>query len=480
MQEELFAFKLFDKGIIRFGEFTLKSGITSPFYIDMRKLCAYPTILKSLAVIIAKQLKDKEFKHICGVPYAALALSSLVAQELNIPQILMRKEQKKYGTKKMLEGVFKRGDEVVLIDDVITSGISFIESANKLEAEALVPSLLLSIIDREQGGSKNLDAHHYPNESIFKISELAQILNQHQKITDLQYQQLITFINKQKVSISTSTKNINSSIKIRKTYKTLAQESQHPFNKKLLQLIQQKKSNLCFSADINDKTKFLETVKSVAPHIVILKTHIDIISNFDTEFIAQLKLLRAKHNFLILEDRKFADIGNTVYHQYYKGIYKIATWADAITVHAVAGAASVKALSENKKGSEQAAQHSPAIILISQMSTVDTLTDEAYQEKVVAIAKQYSDVVVGIVSQSKQALAAGQLHLTPGIKLTVAKDAMGQQYDSPAKAFREKGTDVIIVGRGIYQSENPQASATHYQRVGWEAYLAGLNGLIVG
>ena len=102
--------------------------------------------------------------------------------------------------------------------------------------------------------------------------------------------------------------------------------AKHPLAKDLFQLMEDKKTNLCVSADLSSTKEILSLVDEIGPDISLLKTHIDIVQDFNTSFIADLKKLSDKHQFLIFEDRKFADIGNTVLHQYSGGIYRIAAF----------------------------------------------------------------------------------------------------------------------------------------------------------
>lgn len=119
-----------------------------------------------------------------------------------------------------------------------------------------------------------------------------------------------------------------------------------PVAKKLIQIMVAKESNLCVAADLTKVNEILDLASLVGPHICILKTHVDIITDFDENFVKSLKSLAEKHNFLILEDRKFADIGNTVALQYSEGIYKIGQWADLVTVHSLPGASILKAIKQ--------------------------------------------------------------------------------------------------------------------------------------
>lgn len=93
------------------------------------------------------------------------------------------------------------------------------------------------------------------------------------------------------------------------TYESRAAKHPNSCAKQLLESIAQKKSNLCVSVDVTRKEDLLEIVDTVGPFVALVKTHIDIVEDFDWDLIEQLSALSVKHKFLIFEDRKFADIG---------------------------------------------------------------------------------------------------------------------------------------------------------------------------
>src|SRR5690606_30509325 len=184
-----------------------------------------------------------------------------------------------------------------------------------------------------------------------------------------------------------------------------------------------------------------------------------IIKDFSLDLIEQLKNLAKDHNFLLFEDRKFADIGNTQELQFKQGVYKIASWADMITSHVIAGEESLKVF-ENV-----------GVVAIVEMSSKGTLTDDYYITKALNVAENSSNVL-GAVAQRK--ISDDLLLFTPGVNLSSKGDNKGQQYNTPERVFKAYHTDFMIVGRGIYQSANPGESSEEYQKSGWEAYLASL------
>ena len=462
-EKDTFLLEIFKLDIIKFGDFVLKSGIKSPFYIDLRALASNPPLLKSLAIHLLNLLPDNnKGELICGVPYAALPMATVVSITSGIPLIIKRKENKGYGTQKLIEGVYEKGQNCILIEDVITSGKSIIETLQHLEERGLKVIDILIVIDREQGGRERLLNLGYKVHSLFTINEIVKAFKKFNKIDEQVAKSVLEFIkNNNNISIDQKP--------IRKSYEEKLKSANHPIAKKLLTIALKKKSNLICSADLRTSYELLQFASRVGNMICALKLHIDIIEDFDRELISKLKLLSKELDFLLIEDRKFADIGNTVKMQFTSPIYGISRWADIVTVHLTAGEGSIIAIKQSINN------QSTAILPIVQMSTTDTLTDQSYCEKATNIIAKHKDVVIGAVAQSHDLSSKGLLKFVPGVHLEEKGDSISQNYQDPQSIIRDKNADFLIVGRGIYQSNEPSLACKEYQMLGWNAQLEVAN-----
>lgn len=169
--------KLHDIGAVKFGSFVLKSGVTSPVYIDLRLIVSYPQILAEVADAIWSKVSELPFDIICGVPYTALPIATAVSLKYQTPMVMRRKEVKEYGTKKAIEGKFEKGQTCLIIEDIITSGISIFETITPLEEEGLKIKDVIVLIDREQGGSQKLTEKGYRLHSIFSLNQILETVN---------------------------------------------------------------------------------------------------------------------------------------------------------------------------------------------------------------------------------------------------------------------------------------------------------------
>ncbi len=165
---------LLSAGCIKFGEFTLKSGLTSPIYIDLRRIITYPKLLADIAQAYLPILSTQsvQFSRIAGLPYAAIPIATAISLAGNYPMIYPRKEAKSYGTKAEIEGEYRAGETVVVIDDLATTGGSKFEAIEKLTGAGLIVKDVVVLIDRQSGAKESLAQAGYSLHAVLTIGQL--------------------------------------------------------------------------------------------------------------------------------------------------------------------------------------------------------------------------------------------------------------------------------------------------------------------
>jgi uridine monophosphate synthetase len=148
-----------------------------------------------------QKMKNMIFDVICGVPYTALPIATVISVQKEIPMLLLRKERKDYGTKKRLEGLWDAGDKAVVLEDIVTSGSSCIEAAKQLEEEQLEVQDIIVFIDRGQGGSQAVLSAGYRLHAVYGLQEIVEILLRHNIITKENGWRALDFIQKNPVGV---------------------------------------------------------------------------------------------------------------------------------------------------------------------------------------------------------------------------------------------------------------------------------------
>jgi len=143
-------------GALRFGEFTLASGRTSPYYVDAKRAITEPDVLRRIAKAMAPFARGAD--RIAGVELGAVPLAAAVALESNKPYVMVRKQAKEHGTKAGYEGALNGGDRVLFVEDVVTTGGTLVAAIERLRAEGAIVEDVAVIVDRQEGGGEALGA----------------------------------------------------------------------------------------------------------------------------------------------------------------------------------------------------------------------------------------------------------------------------------------------------------------------------------
>ena len=185
---------LLDAGCIKFGEFTLKSGLKSPIYIDLRYIISFPKLLETIGAAYLPLLKELNFKRIAGLPYAAIPIATAVSLQGNYPMIYPRKEVKTYGTKAEIEGEYHAGETVVVIDDLATTGGSKFEAIEKLTGVGLVVKDVVVLVDRQSGAKESLEQAGYNLHTVLTITQLLDYWEENGKVSKEKIAETRTFL----------------------------------------------------------------------------------------------------------------------------------------------------------------------------------------------------------------------------------------------------------------------------------------------
>lgn len=236
----------------------------------------------------------------------------------------------------------------------------------------------------------------------------------------------------------------------------------HPVGQKLLDIMTKKSTCLALSADVTLASDLLSLAELLGPALCVLKTHVDILTDFSSGFVRALQGIARRHDFLLFEDRKFADIGHTVQLQYREGLYRIAEWADIVNAHPLPGPGVIQGLRVPNQASR-------GVLLLASMSSAGNLFTPEHAAAALGMAEDHADIIMGFVAQQRVSPDPRWLNFMPGVQFSAGSDTLGQGYVTPQQAISDCFADVIIVGRGILESPDPLAAAQAYREAAWTA-----------
>jgi orotate phosphoribosyltransferase len=185
---------------LQFGAFKLTSGKISPYYIDLRVIPSFPDAFHRICdfyvSFIKAEVGTEKFERIAGIPIAGIPFASLIAYHLRKPFLYVRKDIRLHGRQRKIEGIIAPGDRVLLVDDLITTGLSLERAAKAIRSEGGVVNDAIVLLDREEGGKEKLEKSGIRLHALIKVSEIASKLYEIGAIDEEQLKTILRQIKK--------------------------------------------------------------------------------------------------------------------------------------------------------------------------------------------------------------------------------------------------------------------------------------------
>ena len=190
---------LYTSGCLKFGSFKIKSGATSPYYIDLARLLSSPKQLCFIADLAAEQVKrimaSVRIDKLASIELKGALIVPSIACKVNVPCIVVRKEEKAYGVTGRIAGAdVAKGDNILFFDDVISEGLSKIEGIKPLQELGGNVKHLLVVVNREQGGKENLEKLGFKVNALVKISDIVNSLYKNKHISKEQASEVLSYV----------------------------------------------------------------------------------------------------------------------------------------------------------------------------------------------------------------------------------------------------------------------------------------------
>ncbi|VDL89059.1 unnamed protein product [Schistocephalus solidus] len=304
---------------------------------------------------MVSKLGGPHFDLVSGVPAAAIPLATCIALKTKIPMILCRKAAKDYGTKKVIEGIWKKGQHCLVVEDVVTYGDSVAETTDLLRANGLIVNHAVVVVERQQGATQNLAANRNVKlHALLTFNDLLMTLLNDGCISEERVQAAKSYNAKWQFN----------SVRSLRPAASLSDVHFSPdIGQLLFQYMKTKCSRLCLTFDSPAYAEeIISLAERLAPKLCALMLHPELVPDFSPDFTDRLRLLANRKGFLLIADRKLADVGKITRHQLIGGQFRLADWCDLLTVHALTGTDQLAALRKLKQSAQQSTSLSALIV----------------------------------------------------------------------------------------------------------------------
>lgn len=189
---------LIDADVVKFGDFTLVSGMKTPIYVDLRVIPSFPKSMETITNELSKLIEKLNPDVVAGAETAGIPFSTGVSLKTKIPMIYVRKKPKNYGTRESVEGVLKKDSKVVLIDDMVTNGFSKVKFIDGIKQSGGIVNDVVIVLDRGQGATENLSEKKINLYSLITLKEVLKFMKEKNLIDEKKYIEILDYLEKNK------------------------------------------------------------------------------------------------------------------------------------------------------------------------------------------------------------------------------------------------------------------------------------------
>lgn len=443
---------LYNIGSIKFGDFILKNNNISPILIDFSILVSYPNIINRICNLMIDILKNINFDSISSIQNSCIPYTSIISNKILKPFIII--DSKKNIKRDISNSNIYNYKNIVIINDFINTGnniISHIDFLKKQYNNININDVIV-ICDRRYNNNYNNLIDKTNIHSLFNVYDILNILLINNKINTMIFNRVYNYINKNEIFTMKAIINKNN--------KNLTL-------KRLSNIITNKKTNIIFSSNIRDFFELVKIIPKISKNICILKIHSDTIDNFTYEKALLLKKMSNELNFLILDDRKFCDLGHIFKIQYTLTNLKLYEWVDIVSINSN----TIDSFNDNNSIYETFSilnkDFNKAILPICDMSN-DNLTSfelNNRKNKLIKLLDKYKDHILGIETQKRDDYIYNDnvFYINPYISI----NNNNKIYKTPQKATLLDNCDLMTIGDDITNYENIEIIIKRYKTICW-------------
>ncbi|KRX52748.1 Uridine 5'-monophosphate synthase [Trichinella sp. T9] len=453
--------------IFKFETVVMRSLYETPIFVDFQLAVSYPEIMNEIEELVHScLLSNLKFHSICGVPEGGLPLASIISVKRNIPLLLYHKTKETTVTGKVIDGVWKKSDNCLIVDDVLMFGHSLADAADVLRQHELEVTDAIVLLDRCQGPENFLKSNDIRRHYLFNLTDVLSYLNEQALLTDFECLKISNHL----LAFSDLAGKFVDQCTIDERMEPLFFSPDrlsmilHPKARKLWEIALSKHSNLCFACDLCSPREILRLVEAVAVNICSLKLHADLIAIKEMpDFFSRLKRLAQSKKFMLINDGNYCDDSDVVVELMLNSATKPASWADFVTVQCLNGSSVFEAIKRVNS------DYSVACLPVVEMSTSGNFFTEEYKKRALSLAQQYRQIVAGFICQKRPINDPSFLYISPGVHYKRRLD--DQNWRTPDKAVRFNRDDIVVVGRGITKEKYSRVWAYTYQQISWDAFI---------